>query len=239
MAEISGKATGKSAPNTKATKRDGKFSDLLKPRPERLTGNICIFASARNTTEVHREEAFKTGWFLGHYGYNMVYGGIGSGLMWLAAEGARYKGARITGVLPGVGIDVAAVKVDRLKALGIEHDEGEKLLRTRSLEDRKKRMIHMSDAVISLAGGIGTLDELATTLEISRGVAARGAASRLVLMNTDGYYEGLRRQLNTMYEAGAVDVPADQFAYFAENTEDAFQYLNSEIARIKGDVPRK
>ena len=197
--------------------------------PEKLTGNICVYAAAGREKPPYKQAAFRTGELIGEHGYNLVYGGIDVGLMRQVASGARSTGARVTGVIPGAGDDL----------VGSDMFLGEEPLRrdiitTPNLITRKHTMLQMSDAVIALAGGIGTFDEIATTLELSRGRVRHGAVSRFVILNTDGFYDGLRTQLERMEDEGLLRAHVEDCVTFAETPEQAVGYIHSQLA----DIPR-
>ncbi|MCR4280771.1 MAG: LOG family protein, partial [Candidatus Kaiserbacteria bacterium] len=82
-------------------------------------------------------------------------------------------------------------------------------------------------AVIALAGGIGTLDEITEMLALKR----HGDHHKpIVFLNTDGFYSGMKTQLETMDKEGFFknldgDVVEGSLAYFANTPEDAMRYI--------------
>ena len=60
-------------------------------------------------------------------------------------------------------------------------------------------MIELGDAFIAVPGGTGTLEEIA---EVMSQVSLRHLDAPCILYNLNGYYDGLRAQLEHMIEAG-------------------------------------
>jgi uncharacterized protein (TIGR00730 family) len=79
----------------------------------------------------------------------LVYGGASVGVMGALADATLAAGGRAIGVIPS-----------RLLEAEIAHDGLTKLHITDTMHERKALMGELSDAVIALPGGIGTLDEL-------------------------------------------------------------------------------
>jgi len=189
---------------------------------ERRTDNICVFAAGSEVADIrYIEHARKIGELIAENGFGLVFGGVGGGLMYEVSTAAKKKGAKITGVVPRAVADpyFSQTNVRPLVALN------DSLIGTSSLEDRKYTMLRMSDAVIALAGGLGTFDEIATTLEVSRGQKRKGAASRLVILNTLGFYDGTQQQFTRMYDERLVKAKPEDIAYFATTPEDAVAHI--------------
>jgi uncharacterized protein (TIGR00730 family) len=79
----------------------------------------------------------------------VVYGGARVGLMGALADAALAAGGKVIGVIPG-----------RLVEHEIAHAGLTKLHVTETMHERKALMAELSDGVIALPGGSGTLDEL-------------------------------------------------------------------------------
>jgi hypothetical protein len=89
------------------------------------------------------------GRLLAERGLGLVYGGASVGLMGALADGALAAGGEVTGVIPRqlVEREIAHTGLTDLREVGTMHE-------------RKALMAELSDAVIALPGGTGTLDEL-------------------------------------------------------------------------------
>ena len=79
----------------------------------------------------------------------MVYGGASKGLMGACADAALSGGAQVVGVLPRA-----------LSSREIAHGGLTELRIVGSLHERKAVMSALSDSIVALPGGCGTMDEL-------------------------------------------------------------------------------
>ena len=66
-----------------------------------------------------------------------------------------------------------------------------------TLADRKDHMLRVSDAVLVLPGGLGTLDELLHTLSMQKDHLG-GFDSDVVLLDADGYWSEVIRALDRL-----------------------------------------
>ena len=115
---------------------------------------------------------------LARAGIRAVYGGGGSGLMGAFAESALAAGGEVIGVIPGF-----------LHQREVAHRGVTDLRVVDSMHERKQLMFDLSDAACALPGGLGTLDEV-IELITWRQLGLHGRTT--VILNTDGYWDGLR-----------------------------------------------
>jgi uncharacterized protein (TIGR00730 family) len=97
----------------------------------------------------YSERAAELGRLLAERGLETVYGGASVGLMGVVADAALAAGGTVIGVIP-----------TRLFEHEIAHAGLTKLHVVETMHERKALMAELSDAVIALPGGTGTLDEL-------------------------------------------------------------------------------
>ena len=115
--------------------------------------SIAVFCgSQRGNDPAFAESAHALGEGLVEAGIRLVYGGGRVGLMGVLADAVLARGGEVVGVIP-----------DFLMRREVSHSGVTKLLNADSMHGRKQRMFELSDAFVSLPGGIGTLDE---TIEI-------------------------------------------------------------------------
>lgn len=207
-------------------------------QPESVN-NICVFAaSVGGTDPIYREHAQQLGELIADNGFGLVYGGIPAGLMRVVAKAASDKGAEVTGVLPAGSQNLTESESELLDTSPLSVND--RLVTVSSLEARKYAMLQRSKGVIALAGGFGTFDEIVTTIEINRGHPDRGAASRLVVLNTDGFYDGLEQQLARLGEEGfAGRGAASRAVTFVTTPEEAVEHIQKQITapRAPGGWP--
>jgi uncharacterized protein (TIGR00730 family) len=139
---------------------------------------VTVYASSSNgLAEEYYEAAARLGTVLGRAGLEVVYGGGGVGLMGAMADTALAEGAHVHGVIPGF-----------LNTVEHGHQDLPRLEVVADMRERKQRMIENSDAVISLPGGSGTLEELFEVITLKRLGQFLGP---IILLNTRAYYERL------------------------------------------------
>ncbi|HEY1932038.1 MAG TPA: TIGR00730 family Rossman fold protein [Acetobacteraceae bacterium] len=115
--------------------------------------SIAVFCgSQRGGDPAFAAAAEALGSGLAAAGIRLIYGGGRVGLMGVVADAVLAGGGQVIGVIP-----------DFLKRREVEHKGLHELLTTDSMHSRKQRMFELSDAFVSLPGGLGTLDE---TIEI-------------------------------------------------------------------------
>jgi uncharacterized protein (TIGR00730 family) len=93
--------------------------------------------------------ATELGRLLAERGIGLVYGGASVGLMGALADAALAAGGEVIGVIPR-----------RLVEREIAHAGLSDLRMVETMHERKALMAELSDAVIAMPGGTGTLDEL-------------------------------------------------------------------------------
>ncbi len=110
---------------------------------------VCVFCGAQPGNDpACRQGAQALGRSLAEAGMRLVYGGGRVGLMGAVADAAIAAGGRVTGVIP-----------EFLTRWEVAHDGVEELVVTDSMHSRKRHMFDLSDAFVTLPGGLGTLDE--------------------------------------------------------------------------------
>ncbi len=94
------------------------------------------------------------------------------------------------------------------------------------LAERKALLLARSDAVVVMAGGLGTLDEATDILEQRK----HGLHNKpVVLLNTAGFYSGLVLQLRRMEEEGFLPVPLDDLVFVTDDGARAIAYLEEAV----------
>ena len=140
--------------------------------------SVCIFAgSSLGRKESYKNIAISLGQELVKNNFSMVYGGGGVGLMNEIANEVLKCGGEVTGVI-----------TERLKDLEVGHQNLTKLYVVKTMHERKAKMAELSDAIISLPGGVGTWEEFFEALAWNQlGIHSKP----IILLNEDGYYEDL------------------------------------------------
>ncbi len=131
--------------------------------------------SSGRCRSVFKDTAKELGSLIGASGKSLIYGGMDAGLMGLLADASLKTGAHVTGIIPRKLKDSERILKNLSETIMVE-----------DLCDRKKLMFKMADAVISLPGGFGTVDE---SLEMLYWGNLGLHNKPLVLVNIDGYWD--------------------------------------------------
>lgn len=150
---------------------------------------ITVFCgSSAGNDEIYLHTARELGKNLAERKIGLVYGGARIGLMGAVADGALDAGGEVIGVLP-----------DFLRSVEIEHTGLTEIYHVESMHQRKARMDDLSDGVIALPGGYGTLEEFFEMLTWAQlGLHKKPVA----LLNVAGFYDGLLDVLQNMVDKG-------------------------------------
>jgi uncharacterized protein (TIGR00730 family) len=107
------------------------------------------------------------------------------------ADGATRAGGSVIGVAPAFLLDGET-----------RHPALARFEQVADLATRKLRMLELSDAVVVLPGGTGTLDELLEAMTMKRLGLIRHP---IVVINTDHFFGPLLEQLQQMVRHGFAD----------------------------------
>src|SRR6201991_4545393 len=177
--------------------------------------NICVFLSAADLDERYTRPAREFAELIGKAGHTLVWGGSDTGLIKVVADGVRETGGRLVGISVGFLRDWA-------------RDDADEMVIADDLAERKALLLARSDAVVVMAGGLGTLDEATEILELRK----HGLHDKpVVLLNTAGFYDGLTLQLRRMEEEGFLPMPLADLVLLADDAAGA-------LAHLEGPGPR-
>lgn len=175
--------------------------------------NICVFLSAADLDERYTTPAREFAELLGRGGHTLVWGGSEVGLMKVVADGVQESGGRLVGV---------SVEFLQAKARA----NADEMVVAADLAERKAQLLLRADAVVIMVGGTGTLDEATEILELKK----HGLHSKpVVLLNSAGFYDGLKQQLRRMDAEGFLPLPLADLVGFAETGEEAMAYLLENV----------
>ncbi|WP_299740295.1 TIGR00730 family Rossman fold protein [uncultured Roseobacter sp.] len=154
--------------------------------------SVCVYCGSRPGADpAYLKDAEDMGQALALEGWRLVYGAGDVGLMGAVARSAQQAGAETFGVIPKHLVDWEVGKTD-LTSYVI----------TETMHERKKVMFMNCDAVVVLAGGAGSLDELFEVLTWRQ----LGLHEKPVfLVNTNGYWDPLIALLLHVTRQGFAD----------------------------------
>lgn len=144
--------------------------------------SVCVYcASSTQIDSAYFEAARELGTLLAQRRIRLVNGAGGIGLMSATADAVLAAGGQVTGVIPRFMIEQ-----------GWHHRGLTEMIEVENMHQRKQRMADLSDAVIALPGGCGTLEEL---LEVITWKQLGLYLNPIVILNTNGFFDPLLEML--------------------------------------------
>ncbi|GGH11648.1 cytokinin riboside 5'-monophosphate phosphoribohydrolase [Sphingobacterium alkalisoli] len=166
-------------------------------------------------------EARHVGEYLATKNITLVYGGGRVGLMGAVADGALAKQGKVIGVIPNF-----------LNSKEIAHSGVTELICVETMHERKTIMDEMSEGIIALPGGFGTMEELFEMITW----AQLGLHQKPVgILNTNGLYDHLITFIDHLVQVGLLK-KENQEMLLVDNTIEAL-ILKME-SYIPANVPK-
>ncbi|MEY3679088.1 MAG: hypothetical protein RI924_1229 [Bacteroidota bacterium] len=116
----------------------------------------------------------------------LVYGGGRVGVMGLIADRILRKGGQAIGVIP-----------EFLMNKEVGHEGLTELIITENMHQRKQKMADLSEGVITLPGGYGTMEEF---FEVLTWLQLGLHQKPIGLLNVGGFYDHMLQQLDVMVD---------------------------------------
>lgn len=174
--------------------------------------NICVYsASSTKIAPIYFEAAEKLGQLLAQKHINLINGAGCLGLMCRISNAALAAGGTVTGVIPRFMVEQ-----------GWHHKGLTRLIETESMHERKQLMADLSDGVIALPGGCGTLEEL---LEIITWKQLGLYLKPIVILNTNGFYNPLLEMLQQAISQNFMRKEHGNIWHVAQTPEEAVNLL--------------
>ena len=144
--------------------------------------NVCVYsASSTKIAPVYFAVAEELGRLLASRGINLINGAGSIGLMGATSNAALAAGGSVTGVIPRIMVEQ-----------NWHHSGLTQLVETETMHERKQLMAELSDGVIALPGGCGTMEEL---LEIITWKQLGLYLKPIIILNIEGFYNPLLEML--------------------------------------------
>ncbi|MFH1805459.1 MAG: TIGR00730 family Rossman fold protein [Pseudomonadota bacterium] len=179
--------------------------------------SICVFCGASNgVNPQHRENAIAFGRMMAERGVALVYGGGRIGLMGAVADAVMAHGGKVIGIIP-----------QHLDDIEVGHTGLSELIVCKSMYERKVEMFRRSDAFVTLAGGMGSLDEAFEALTLRQlGIHDKP----LVFFNGLGYWDKCLEMIDGIIEEGFARPSNRNLFTVADTLDEVFEQLAAEPA---------
>ena len=176
--------------------------------------SICVFCgSSESVDNSYKAVATELGRAIGKKGVDLVYGGASIGLMGCVARGVHEEKGKVIGILP-----------EFFHKKDIRYLDADELIITKDMRERKAKMDELSDAVIVLPGGIGTLEEAMEILSMRQ---LKLSKKPLVFINTGGFYDKLNETFTSMIDLGFAKENIRSIYPMTPDPSSALEYILS------------
>lgn len=174
--------------------------------------SVCVYsASSTKIDEVYFNAARQLGQLLAKRHIRLINGAGSIGLMRSLADAVLENGGEVTGVIPKFMVEQ-----------GWHHTGLSKLVEVESMHERKQLMADLSDAVIALPGGCGTLEEL---LEIITWKQLGLYLNPIVILNTNGFFDPLLDMLTRAIDENFMRRQHGEIWHVATTPEEAVELI--------------
>ncbi|EOA60207.1 MULTISPECIES: TIGR00730 family Rossman fold protein [Bacteroides] len=174
--------------------------------------SVCVYsASSTKIDEVYFNAARQLGQLLAKRRIRLINGAGSIGLMRSVADAVLENGGEVTGVIPKFMVEQ-----------GWHHTGLSKLVEVESMHERKQLMADLSDAVIALPGGCGTLEEL---LEIITWKQLGLYLNPIVILNTNGFFDPLLDMLTRAIDENFMRRQHGEIWHVATTPEEAVKLI--------------
>ncbi len=183
---------------------------LLLLNMKRLT---VFCGSSFGSDPVFQTTATMLGQTLALRNIELIYGGANVGLMGAVADGVLGSGGRVIGVLPLF-----------LQSKELAHNKINELILVDSLHERKSKMNELSDGVIALPGGFGTLEEFFEMLTWAQLALHK---KPIAILNVNGFFDPLISLVKTMVDNEFLKKEHGEMIIISDNIEELLEKMEN------------
>ena len=174
--------------------------------------NVCVYsASSTKIAPAYFATAEELGRLLAIRGINLINGAGSIGLMAATSNACLAAGGTVTGVIPRFMVEQ-----------NWHHQGLTQLIETETMHERKQTMAQMSDGIIALPGGCGTMEEL---LEIITWKQLGIYLNPIVILNIDGFYDPLLEMLQRAIDGNFMRPEHQNIWQVATSAQEAIELL--------------
>ena len=174
--------------------------------------SVCVYsASSTKIDAVYFQAADTLGRLLAEHRIRLINGAGSIGLMRSMADAVLKNGGEVTGVIPRFMVEQ-----------NWHHTGLTELIEVESMHERKRKMADLSDGIIALPGGCGTLEEL---LEIITWKQLGLYLNPIVILNINGFFDPLLEMLEKAIDENFMRRQHGDIRKVAQTPEEAVQLL--------------
>ena len=176
--------------------------------------SVCVYsASSTKIDAVYFQAAETLGRLLAEHHIRLINGAGSIGLMCSVADAVLKNGGEVTGVIPRFMVEQ-----------NWHHTGLTELIEVESMHERKRKMADLSDGIIALPGGCGTLEEL---LEIITWKQLGLYLNPIVILNTNGYFDPLLAMLQRAVDENFMREQHGAIWHVASTPQEAIDLIHA------------
>lgn len=150
----------------------------------------CVYGGASDRIDKkHIKDIEKLGRIIADNDFSLVYGAGATGCMGAVARGVTEKNGYVMGVSPNFISEFEAIY------------DCDNTVMVETMSERKMLMEKHADVYFIAPGGVGTMDEFFQVLTLKY---LKRISEPIVILNLDGFYDGLVVFINDLVKKGAV-----------------------------------
>ena len=174
--------------------------------------SVCVYsASSTKINPVYFKAAEELGSLLAEHHIRLINGAGSIGLMCAVADAVLKNGGEVTGVIPRFMVEQ-----------NWHHTGLTELIEVESMHERKQKMANLSDGIVALPGGCGTLEEL---LEIITWKQLGLYLNPIVILNVNGVFDPLLEMLGKAIDENFMRQQHGDIWKVAQTPEEALRLL--------------
>ena len=174
--------------------------------------SVCVYsASSTKINPVYFKAAEELGSLLAEHHIRLINGAGSIGLMCAVADAVLKNGGEVTGVIPRFMVEQ-----------NWHHTGLTELIEVESMHERKQKMANLSDGIVGLPGGWGTLEEL---LEIITWKQLGLYLNPIVILNVNGFFDPLLEMLGKAIDENFMRQQHGDIWKVAQTPEEALRLL--------------
>ena len=174
--------------------------------------SVCVYsASSTKINPVYFKAAEELGSLLAEHHIRLINGAGSIGLMCAVADAVLKNGGEVTGVIPRFMVEQ-----------NWHHTGLTELIEVESMHERKQKMANLSDVIVALPGGCGTLEEL---LEIITWKQLGLYLNPIVILNVNGFFDPLLEMLGKAIDENFMRQQHGDIWKVAQTPEEALRLL--------------
>lgn len=176
--------------------------------------SVCVYsASSTKIDAVYFQAAETLGRLLAEHHIRLINGAGSIGLMCSVADAVLKNGGEVTGVIPRFMVEQ-----------NWHHTGLTELIEVESMHERKQKMANLSDGIIALPGGCGTLEEL---LEIITWKQLGLYLNPVVILNTNNFFDPLLAMLQHAMDENFMREQHGAIWHVASTPQEAVELIHT------------